>query len=137
MSSEPQYAPALPEGVRILADDDSCPELEIIEGGGRARAIAWPGVGSHQRSMHRISLSASGVTHQLQHPMESVYYVISGEVTASDLDEGVDHMLVKGSMILIDPGTRYTLSGRGDGAEIVGGPCPPDPGLYLHLAQEA
>jgi hypothetical protein len=137
MTSEPQYPQALPEVVRVLLDDSSCPELDIIEQGGTARAIAWPGVGSHMRSMHRISLTSGGTSRPLRHPMESVYYVIQGEATANDLDDGIGHELVARSMILIDPGTTYTLSGGAHGAEIVGGPCPPDPGLYTHLSQEA
>lgn len=85
--------------------------------------------------MHRISLDGDGATVPLRHPMESVYYVMSGSVVASDLDEEVDHKLATGSMILIDPGTRYTLTATDDGAEVVGGPCPPDPGMYTHLEE--
>ena len=85
--------------------------------------------------MHRISLDGDGVTVSLRHPMESVYYVIEGSAIATDLDEAVDHKLTAGAMILIDPGTRYRLTATAEGAEIVGGPCPPDPGMYTHLEE--
>jgi quercetin dioxygenase-like cupin family protein len=85
--------------------------------------------------MHRISLDADGATVPLQHPMESVYYVIDGAAVASDLESAATHELRAGSMILIDPNTPYVLTAAGSGAQIVGGPCPPDPGLYGHLSE--
>jgi len=127
------YAPVLPLEVRVLADDETCPDLPIIEAGGRAWAVAWPGVGAHLRSMHRVSLQPDGNTVPLRHPMESVYYVLEGAAVATDLDLRQDHKLSAGSMILIDPGTRYVLRATEAGAEIVGGPCPPDPGMYVHI----
>jgi len=133
VKNDPGYAPVLPSTVRVLRDDASCPELRIIDNGGRAWAVAWPGVGAHLRSMHRVSLSAGGSTILLVHPMEAVYYVIGGAAVAHDLDTATEHTLTTGAMILIDPDTRYTLVGGTDGAEIVGGPCPPDPKLYTHL----
>lgn len=127
------YPPVLPTTVRVLPDDDSCPDLPIIERGGRAWAVAWPGVGSHLRSIHRISLVADGSTTALRHPMEAVYYVISGSATVHDVDLGIDYEVIAGAMILIDPGTRYRISAASDEVQIVGGPCPPDPGMYVHL----
>lgn len=128
-----RFAPVLPSTVRVLPDDASCPELPIVEDGGRAWAVAWPGVGAHLRSMHRISLEPGGRTVDLVHPMESVYYVINGAAVARDLDDAIDHELTAGAMILIDPDTRYLLAAADAGAEIVGGPCPPDPKMYTHL----
>jgi mannose-6-phosphate isomerase-like protein (cupin superfamily) len=133
VSEQTEYSPVLPDQIRVLPDDESCPELPIVDQAGQAWAVAWPGVGAHLRSMHRISLDGEGSTVVLRHPMESVYYVIEGSAIATDIDEAVDHELEPGAMILIDPGTRYRLAANGDGAEIVGGPCPPDPGMYTHL----
>ena len=45
------------KAVRILDAGASCPELPMVEGGGVARAIVWPGVGAALRSMHRIELT--------------------------------------------------------------------------------
>ena len=122
--------------MQILRDDEHCPALPIVEGGGNARAVVWPGVGAHLRSMHRISLKPGSGTVRLQHPMEAVYYVISGGAAATDPDSGETSSLVAGSMALIDPGTRYTFVAGSDGAELVGGPCPADPAMYRHLGED-
>ncbi len=135
MSGGPGYEPVIPSRARILPDDDTCPELPIVVESGRAWAVAWPGSGAHLRSMHRISLPASASTVPLRHPMESVYYVMAGAAVAHDLDLQQEHPLTLGSMILIDPGTRYELVAGDEGAELVGGPCPPDPGMYTHLGE--
>ena len=65
--------------------------------------------------------------------MEAVYYVMSGGAAAADPDNGQTADLVAGSMALIDPGTPYTFVAGDEGAELVGGPCPADPAMYLHL----
>lgn len=122
-----------PDQVRILRDDESCPDLPIVEDEGRAWAVVWPGVGAEMRSLHHISLPSSGRTIALEHPMESVYYVMSGTATAIDLDSGVKHELIEGSMTHIDPDTAYRFEAGSDGAEIIGGPCPADPRMYEHL----
>jgi quercetin dioxygenase-like cupin family protein len=124
-----------PRTVQILRDDDDCPSLPIIDGPGSARAVVWPGVGAHLRSMHRISLNPGSRTIRLQHPMEAVYYVISGQVAATDPDSGQTAEMVPGSMSLIDPGTPYVFVAGDEGAEIVGGPCPADPRMYAHLVE--
>ncbi len=86
------------------------------------------------RSMHRISLSGGGRTISLRHPMEAVYYVISGEVDVEDLDTGTQHRVGPGGMFLVDPGTGYRVSATNDGTEVVGGPCPADPALYERMS---
>ena len=58
--------------VRILHDDDGCPVIPMIQSGGRAWAVVWPGVGASLRSMHHISLEPGGRTIELKHPMEAV-----------------------------------------------------------------
>ena len=121
--------------VQILRDDDACPELPIVEGKGNARAVVWPGVGGHMRSMHRISLHPRSATIRLQHPMEAVYYLMSGTASATDPDSGESASLVSGSMALIDPGTPYVFVAGGEGAELVGGPCPADPAMYHHIEE--
>lgn len=83
--------------------------------------------------MHRISLADRGETIVMRHPMEASYYVMTGTVEVEDLDSRTRHPLVAGSMILVDPGTRYRLMAGSEGSEIVGGPCPADPGVYMSL----
>jgi quercetin dioxygenase-like cupin family protein len=125
--------PVLPDTVRVLADDPDVNRLDLVEGGGSAWAVAWPGVGSHLRSIHRFSLGAGAATRRQCHPMEAVYYVLSGEATVEDLDTAEATALVPGSMAFVEPRTSYRFVAAGTGAELVGGPCPPDPGLYASL----
>ena len=120
----------VPRQVRIIPDGPAQPMLPIVEKHGSARALVWPGSGAHMRSMHRISLSRGGVTASLQHPMEAVYYVISGGVDVEDLVANTRQPVGPGGMFLIDPGTSYRISAGSDGSELVGGACPADPTLY-------
>jgi quercetin dioxygenase-like cupin family protein len=119
-----------PQQVRVLKDDENCPDLPIVEANGSAWAVVWPGVGAELRSIHHISLQSVGRTIELSHPMEAVYYVMSGTATAIDPDAGSRHPLVEGSMAHIEPGTRYVFEAGSEGAEIIGGPCPADHSLY-------
>ena len=121
--------------VTIFRDDENCPGLPIVERGGSARAVIWPGVGAVLRSMHRISLQRGGRTVELEHPSEAVYYLIEGSAAALDLSGGARHSLATGSMAHIDPGTRYVFEAGAEGAEIIGGPCPADRRLYTHLEE--
>jgi quercetin dioxygenase-like cupin family protein len=116
--------------VRVFEDNPEARPLAITEGPARAWAVAWPEVGAHLRSMHRITLEPGGRTLAMSHPMEAVYYLIAGSAVVEDLDQGTSEQLVQGSMFLVDPGTTYRVVAEGRLAEIVGGPCPPDPSLY-------
>ena len=101
--------------------------LDIIEHGGRAAAIAWPGTGSFFRGMHRIDLEPGGRTKRFGHPGEAAYTVATGTV---DVDGGAGATRVEGPSVLFVPsGTAYAFASPG-GATIFGGPCPPDPALY-------
>lgn len=131
--SETEFGMTIPQQVRVLKDDENCPDLPIVESNGSAWAVVWPGVGAQLRSMHHISLESVGRTVELSHPMEAVYYVMSGTATAIDPDDGTNHQLVAGSMAHIEPGTRYVFEAGTDGAEIIGGPCPADHSMYEHL----
>ncbi|HEU4917598.1 MAG TPA: cupin domain-containing protein [Acidimicrobiia bacterium] len=122
--------PGLRREIRIIAEDPSLPHLPIIEEDGQASALVWPGIGAHMRSMHRISLEAGGRTVSLRHPMEAVYYVISGELNVEDLDTRAKHRVGPGGMFLVDPSTGYRMWAGSDGSELVGGPCPADPAVY-------
>lgn len=122
--------------VRILKDDENCPDLPIVDGRGRAWAVVWPGVGATFRSLHRISLDSESRTIELSHPMEAVYYVMAGTATVVDGSDGSRHGLVEGSMAYIDPETAYLFEAGADGAELLGGPCPPDPTMYAHIGRQ-
>lgn len=120
----------------MISDDSEALPLPVIEQAGTARALIWPGVGAHMRSMHRISLRGGGRTISLRHPMEAVYYVITGAVDVEDLDTRTRQKVGTGGMFLVDPSTRYRIESGTDGSELVGGPCPADPRLYDGLGVE-
>ena len=127
-------APGKDGTVRVLSADDACPTLPIIDGEGTARAVVWPGSGAQHRSMHLISLPAGGSTIPMRHEMEAVYYVVSGSGLVVDTDDGTENPLIEGSMVHVEPGTGYRLRAADTAMEVLGGPCPPDPALYAHLA---
>ena len=110
--------------------------LPLVETEGNAWALVWPGMGAHLRSMHRISLRPGGRTVEFRHPMEAAYYVISGTVEVHDLDVDLRHKVSTGGMVLVDPRTRYRIAAGLEGSEVVGGPCPADPGLYAAAGGE-
>lgn len=123
--------PAVAEVLVVDASADGNPRLSIVEEGeGTAWAVIWPGMGATERSMHRISLASEGRTIPLRHPSEAVYYVISGAARVLDLADGSVQEIGPGSMVHVEAGTDYRFVADEAGAELVGGPCPPDPALY-------
>jgi quercetin dioxygenase-like cupin family protein len=97
--------------------------LDIVESGGTAVAIAWPGTGSRFRSMHRLELDAGGRTVRLRHESESVYFVATGSGRVGDLPLRAHHM------VYIPRRAPYRIEAD-EAMGVVGGPCPPDPSLY-------
>jgi len=83
--------------------------------------------------MHRIRLEPGARTIPLEHPMEAVYYVISGMPSVPEPLTGKTHSAESGSMIFVEPRTPYEIRADAQAVEIIGGPCPPDPALYRHL----
>jgi quercetin dioxygenase-like cupin family protein len=124
---------AMPQSVTVLDGDSGCPRLPIVTGQGTALAIVWPGVGAQMRSMCRIVLEAGSATVQLSHPMEAVYYVIAGTGTVIDPSLGETRPVVEGSMVHIEPGTRYSFMAGRSRLEIIGGPCPADAELFRSI----
>jgi quercetin dioxygenase-like cupin family protein len=120
--------------VRVLDAGEECPALPLVEGEGVARAVIWPGIGARLRSMHRISLAPGARTIAQRHPMEAVYYVLSGDGTVRDPEHPPARPLVEGAMVHVEPGTAYVLEAGSAGIEILGGPCPADPALYSGLS---
>jgi hypothetical protein len=124
-----------PREVRVLDAGETCPALPLVDGAGTARAVVWPGVGAQLRSMHRIRLAPAARTIPLSHPMEAVYYVMSGAGSVLDPDDPTPRPLAGGAMIHVEPGTGYVLAAGPEGIEILGGPCPADPALYTRLSR--
>ena len=119
--------------VRVLESGNDCPELPIVEHGGTARAIVWPGVGALHRSMHLVRLDGGGRTKPLSHPSDAVYHLCEGSATVTDPDRGESFEIGVGAMLHIDAATTYRIQAAADGALLIGGPCPPDPAMYEHL----
>ena len=119
-----------PPRVAVLDADETCPRLPLVAGAGEAYAVVWPGVGATMRSMHRISLQPKSATIRMRHPMEAVYYVIAGTGTVIDPSLGETRPVVEGSMVHIEPGTRYSFVAGRSRLEIIGGPCPADAELF-------
>lgn len=104
--------------------------LAIIEGGGDARAVVWPGMGARHRSMHYLALPAGARTRPLRHAhAEAVYYIIRGEGEMEDLDARSVHPVGPGAFVFVTVACRYRITAR-TALTCVGGPCPPDPTLY-------
>lgn len=97
--------------------------LDIVEQGGRAVAIVWPGTGSRFRSMHRLELDAGGRTFALRHDSEAVYFVVSGAGRVGEQALRPHHM------VYVPRRTPYRIEAT-ESLVLVGGPCPPDRLLY-------
>jgi mannose-6-phosphate isomerase-like protein (cupin superfamily) len=97
--------------------------LDIVERGGSAVAIAWPGSGSHVRSMHRLELEPGGCTVPLRHESEAVYFVAAGSGRVGDAP------LKPHDMVYVPRRTPYRFDAD-EAMTILGGPCPPDAALY-------
>ena len=97
--------------------------LDIVEQGGTAVAIAWPGTGSRFRSMHRLELDAGGRTVPMRHESEAVYFVVAGAGRVGDVALQPHHM------IYVPRRAPYRFEAT-EPLVMVGGPCPPDPSLY-------
>ena len=119
--------------IQILDGSDG-PELPIVEGGGLARAVVWPGTGARSRSLHHIWLEPEAQTIELNHPSDAVYYVIEGAGAVIDQSAGESHELDLGAMFHVDGGTSYLVCAGDSGMELVGGPAPADDSLYLHIS---
>jgi quercetin dioxygenase-like cupin family protein len=122
---EPPGEPA----VAVLTRSSPRRPLTIVEQGGSAEAIVWPGMGSRWRSLHRIELEAGGRTVVLRHPSEAAYFVKEGDCDIVDEATGDRIPLPQGSMVHVGAGRPYRFVARG-AVEVLGGPCPPDRALY-------
>jgi quercetin dioxygenase-like cupin family protein len=117
--------------------DVSAPPVAVLRGGeplrldvtgGSATAIAWPGVGSHVRSMHRLDLAAGGRTAAMRHDGEAVYFVAEGSGRLGGLAVG------RRTMAYVPARVPYTFEAD-EPLLVYGGPCPPDLSLYGHAPE--
>jgi mannose-6-phosphate isomerase-like protein (cupin superfamily) len=125
---------AVVDRVQVIDVNPSCPRLSLVRGGGAAWAVIWPGNGAQSRSMHLFELDEGSETVVMEHPSEATYYVIQGAAVATDASDDSEQMAETGSMIFVEPQTRYVISAEGGSTRFVGGPCPPDPKLYQRMS---
>ena len=97
--------------------------IDVVERGGRAGAVIWPGMGSKARTMHRIELEAGGATRPLRHEGEAVYFVAEGSGRVAGLPVRRHHM------VYVPRRSAYTFEAD-EPMLLWGGPCPPDESLY-------
>ena len=121
-------------GVQVLKLRSNGTELPIIDGVGTAQAVIWPGMGATERSINCVELEAGSSTVWLEHPMEAVYYAMSGTGTVFGDDPLDESPLLEGSIIHISDGSRYRFQAQEGGLTLFGGPCPTDPAMFDHLA---
>src|SRR5260221_3588780 len=117
-------------GVQVIPLRGTGPLLPIVKGDGSARAVIWPGTGAAMRSIHLIQLAPSSETVLLEHPGESVYYVLDGTGTVAGDGPSPATALAPGAMVHVGSGTAYRFVGGTGGLEIFGGPSPKDPASY-------
>jgi mannose-6-phosphate isomerase-like protein (cupin superfamily) len=124
-------------GTRVIRREHWGANLDIIRGEGSCTPILWPAMGATKRSVHLFVLGRRSRTLRLRHQSEAVYYLMEGEARVVDYDEGSSWPLVVGSMFHVEPGTTYAVHTDDVGARILGGPCPPDPAIYLPTLTDA
>jgi quercetin dioxygenase-like cupin family protein len=116
-------------GERVQVLGPGGPSVPIVESGGSAHALVWPGAGARLRSMHLITLEPAGRTRPQQHAGEAVYYLIDGDGSVGAPSRSGE-AVTEGSMVHIAPGAAYVLAAGAAGMRVVGGPSPADPSLY-------
>jgi quercetin dioxygenase-like cupin family protein len=98
----------------------------VIEGtAGTCQEILGTRSDNSLRSLYHFNLPAGSATIQLRHPVESVYYVISGSISISCATRA-GGTLDAGGMLHVPPFGTYAFRAVRD-AVVVGGPCPVDP----------
>ena len=118
-------------GTRVIRREDWGPDLDIVRGEGTCTPVIWPGMGAAERSINQLLLGPGSGTIRMRHPAEAAYYVARGAARVVDPDAGSSWPLVAGSMFHVEPGSTYAIQADAAGRRILGGPCPPDPALYL------
>jgi quercetin dioxygenase-like cupin family protein len=106
--------------VSVVRDDVP---LDVVEHGGHAGAVIWPGMGSRWRTMHRIELEPGGATRPFRHAVEAVYFVAEGSGSIAGLPLRRHHM------VYVPRRSAYRFVAE-EPMLLWGGPCPPDLSLY-------
>ncbi|MET7333749.1 cupin domain-containing protein [Nonomuraea sp. NPDC005650] len=121
--------PRTSTGLRVVSPGHWGPDLGLVRGGSW-REIVGAGIDARCRGLYAVDIDPGGSTALLSHPGEAVYYVLEGTVSVTERLAGrtADHELGAGAMVHVRPRATYTIASR-EGARLVGGPSPVDPGL--------
>lgn len=120
--------------VTVIDSAANCPDLPIVQGEGKAKAVVWPGTGARFRTFQIIELRTGSRTIPLSHRSDAAYYVMQGAGEILDLGTGARNDLGEGAMVHIDADDRYQFLAGSSGLMLLGGPCPADESLYAGLS---
>ncbi|MFE3836528.1 hypothetical protein [Pseudogemmobacter sonorensis] len=116
--------------VRVIDTGMHRAPLSIVQRGGAAHALLWPGNGAHYRSFNMVELDPRGLTLDLCHGEECAWYIQGGEGVVRDVATDVAQPLSEGSMIHIAAGDRYRIEAGAAGLTAIGGTVPVEPAFY-------
>jgi mannose-6-phosphate isomerase-like protein (cupin superfamily) len=125
-------------GIRVLHVDRDYVEIPLLEGGVKAKAVAWPGTNGYLGVMHYVAYEAGQASVPHAHPYsQDVFYIIEGSGSMVDTTDGRNEEtpIEPGSVVIVDPGTIHQV--RADTRLInVGGPSPADIAFYKNFGLE-
>lgn len=125
-------------GIKILHVDEDYVEIPLLQGGLKAKAVAWPGTGAFLGSLHYVAYEAGQASVPHTHPFsQDIFYIIEGEGSMVDTTEGkeIEQRIRPGNVVVVDPGTIHQV--RADTRLVnVGGPCPADLTFYKRAGLE-
>jgi quercetin dioxygenase-like cupin family protein len=112
--------------IRVFHRDDAEVRLPMIARD--ARLVVWPGVDAWNANMNYVRMEAGEENRPHAHAeSEDTIFILDGQGTIHDLDNGRAHVFHAGQVVHVPPGLRHQVVGdRGVLVESVGGPCPAD-----------
>jgi quercetin dioxygenase-like cupin family protein len=112
--------------IRVFHRDRPTLRLPLISRD--ARFVVWPGTGAWNANMNYVVLEPgeANVPHIHSHSEDTIF-ILDGEGTAADLDNGLDLPFRAGCIIHVPVGVRHAVrADRGTRVVSVGGPAPAD-----------
>lgn len=112
--------------IRVFHPDEAETRLPMIARD--ARLVVWPGVDAWTANMNYVRMEAGEENVPHAHAeSEDTIFILDGEGTINDLDNGTSHEFHAGQVVYVPAGLRHQVVGnRGVPVESVGGPCPAD-----------
>ena len=96
-----------------------------------ARLVVWPGVGAETANMNYVRMEPGEAnTPHIHAESEDTIYILEGEGTVEDFDNGRRLDFRAGDVIHVAPGVRHAVAAdKGVWVVSAGGPCPADRGM--------